>query len=190
MAQSTAHSISALPQTEVRQRAEDAPAAGREHTDHTRPLTAAQRGAEWMAKWGCPGFCTVEHGTPEALECHSTTPIETSLKATDVDCSGYAANGEALPWMTAQTVVVNDQAQAYGRRTSVWLGYGVHLAELSPAEARKALDSMRAFVTRLSAVVDFAEQTAAEDFAGNPEVARLDREADDRRVRAAAEGRA
>ncbi|MEU5892550.1 hypothetical protein ABZ835_37775 [Streptomyces sp. NPDC047461] len=146
------------------------------------PLTAAQRGPEWMAHWGCPGWCVEDHGTPQALECHSTKPAETSILAADLDCSGYSANGEGLPWMTAQTVVVNDQAQAYGRRTSVWIGYGVHLAEVSPAEARRALDSLRGFVTKLAAVVDFAEQTAADDFAGDPDVARLDREANERRA--------
>jgi hypothetical protein len=153
-----------------------------------RPLTAAQRGTEWMNKWGCPGWCVEEHGKPGAMEWHSTAPVETTLKAADVDSSGYSANGEQLPWMTAQTVVVNDQAQAYGRRTSVWLGYGVHLAEISPAEARMALDAMRAFTLRLAAVIDFAEQVAADDFAGDPEIARLDREADDRRASRVVEG--
>ncbi|MGW1616557.1 hypothetical protein ACWCQZ_45435 [Streptomyces sp. NPDC002285] len=154
-----------------------------------RPLTAAQRGAEWMARWGCPGFCVQEHGKPEASELHTTAPVETTLRAAEVDSSGYSSGAEALPWMTAQVVVANDQAQAYGRQTSVWLGYGVHLAEISPAEARRALDAMRAFTVRLAAVVDFAEQTAADDFAGDPEVARLDREADTRRKEAIAEAR-
>jgi hypothetical protein len=153
------------------------------------PLTAAQRGPEWAAKWGCPGFCVENHGTPGANECHSTSPAETSILAADMDCSGYSANGEGLPWLTAQTVVVNDKSQAYGRRTAVWLGYGVHLAELSPTEARAALDSLRAFTVRLAAVVDFAEQTAAEDFAGDPEIACLDSEATERRVRTVSEGR-
>ncbi|OPG03047.1 hypothetical protein B1R27_29960 [Streptomyces sp. GKU 895] len=155
-----------------------------------RPLTAAQRGTAWMAKWGCPSFCTVEHGTPGALECHSTAPVETTLKASEVDCSGYSANGESLPWMTAQVIVNNDKAQAYGRQTKVWLGYGVHLADLPPAEARRALDALRAFTVRLAAVVDLADQVAAEDFAGDPEIARLDTEATDRRITRNIEGHA
>jgi hypothetical protein len=154
-----------------------------------RPVTAAQRGAEWMAKWGCPGFCVQEHGKPEASELHTTAPVETTLRAAEVDSSGYSSGAEALPWMTAQVVVANDQAQAYGRQTSVWLGYGVHLAEISPAEARRALDAMRAFTVRLAAVVDLADQVAADDFAGDAEVARLDREADARRREAIAEAR-
>lgn len=154
-----------------------------------RPLTAAQRGAEWMAKWGCPGFCVEEHGKAGAMEWHSTAPVETTLKAAEIDSSGYSANGEQLPWMTAQVVVNNDKAQAYGRQTKVWLGYGVHLAELPTAKAREALDAMRAFTVRLAAVVDLAEQVAADDFAGDKEIARLDTEATDRRIRAVDEAR-
>lgn len=146
------------------------------------PLTAAQRGPEWINKWGCPGFCVEEHDQPGALECHSTKPAETSILAADLDSSGYSSNGESLPWMTAQVVVTNDKAQAYGRETRVWLGYGVHLAEISPAKAREALDAMRAFTVRLAAVVDLAEQIAADDFDGDPEIAAADREAGDRRA--------
>lgn len=154
------------------------------------PLTAAQRGAEWMARWGCPGFCVEEHGKSGALECHSTAPVETTLRAAEVDCNGYSTGSDNLPWMTAQVVVNNDKAQAYGRVTKLWLGYGVHLAEISPAEARRALDAMRAFTVRLAAVVDLAEQTAADDFSGDLEIARRDTEATNRRVRAITEGRA
>ena len=62
--------------------------------------------------------------------------------------------------------------------------------ELTPAQAREALDAMRDFLPRLEAVVAFAEQEAAGDFEGDPEIARLDREAEARRIRAITEGRA
>uniref|UniRef100_A0AAU1I301 Uncharacterized protein n=1 Tax=Streptomyces sp. NBC_00180 TaxID=2903632 RepID=A0AAU1I301_9ACTN len=134
-----------------------------------RPLTAAERGAEWVARWGCPGWCVTEHGQPLALESHSTAPVETTLRAEEIDCSGYSKNSERLPWMTAQVVLNGDEGEGFGRETRVWLGYGVHLAEISPAEARRALDAMRAFVTQLSAVVDFADQVAADDHPGTRE---------------------
>lgn len=138
------------------------PAPADEHPENiTAPLTAALRGPAWMARWGCPDFCVVPHGEPLALECHSTAPVETSLLASDMDCSGYSENGESLPWLTAQVIVHDDQADS--RRTQIWMGYGLHLAEISPAEARKALDELRAFTTRLAAVVDLAEQVAADD---------------------------
>jgi hypothetical protein len=46
---------------------------------------------------------------------------------------------------------------------------------------------MRSFVTRLEAVVGMAEESAAGDFEGDPEIARLDYEAETRRIRELAE---
>ncbi|MFJ3229795.1 hypothetical protein [Streptomyces sp. NPDC086787] len=154
----------------------------RQEQETSKPLSAAERGTEWMNRWGCPGFCVEEHGKPGAMECHSTAPVESSILAADLDCSGYSENGEGLPWMTAQVIVHNDKPAAYGRSTQVWIGYGVHLAEVSPAKAREALDAMRGFVSQLETVVMQAEQSATADFPGDPEVARLDREAEQRRV--------
>jgi hypothetical protein len=151
-----------------------------------RPLTAAQRGQEWMNRWGCTPWCVEDHENRTA-EYHSTTPVETRLRDADLTHDGY---GDDVPWLSAQVAVMNDRSQAYGRETRVLLGYGLHLAELVPADARRALDAMRAFVVQMSAVVDFAEQTARDDFAGDPEIARLDRENEDRRIRAITESRA
>ncbi|MGX1368408.1 hypothetical protein RKD19_003767 [Streptomyces canus] len=66
----------------------------------------------------------------------------------------------------------------------MWLGYGLHLGELSPAEARETLEEMRGFVNQLEHVVKQAEQIARDDFEGDPEIARLDREAEARRIQA------
>jgi hypothetical protein len=145
------------------------------------PLTAAQRGPEWMLCWGCPPWCVNDHAAPCAAEWHSAFPAQTNLRDATIDSSGYSGNGDGLPWLSAQVVVSNDKPQAYGRRTQVWLGYGVHLGELSPAEAREALEEMRGFVNRLEHVVKQAEEIARDDFEGDPEIARLDREAEDRR---------
>ncbi len=147
----------------------------------TRPLTAAERGTDWMLRWGCPPWCTEAHGTPNAMDSHSTRPVETTTRAADPACSGYSEGTDNLPWLTAQTVVASDKAQAYGRQTRVWLGYGVHLADVTPAKAREALAALRDFTDGLEKVVEFAEQVAADDFAGDEEVARLDMEAQERR---------
>ncbi|MEU0822273.1 hypothetical protein [Streptomyces mirabilis] len=56
------------------------------------------------------------------------------------------------------------------------------MGELNPAEARRTLEEMRGFVNRLEHVVKQAEEIARDDFEGDPEIARLDREAEDRRT--------
>lgn len=144
-------------------------------------LTAAQRGADWMNRWGCPPWCISDHGTP-GWDWHTTAPVETAMR--DIDAGHLADENAKVPFLAARIVVINDKPQAYGRETRVWLDYGTTTGELSPAEARVALDAIRRFVTDLETVVDQATAVADDDFEGDPEIARLDREAEDRRIAA------
>lgn len=148
-----------------------------------RPLTAAQRGTEWMLRWGCPAWCVIDHRAKSEPEWHATAGVETDIRAASLDSSGYSDNGVGLPWLAAKVVVANDKPQAYGRTTEVFLDYGVHTAELSVAQARLALVEMRSFVAELEAVVDMAEAVAGDDFEGDPEIAAADREAESRRIK-------
>lgn len=150
--------------------------------------TAAQRGADWMLRWGCTPDCTTDHDAPNASEWHTTAPVETEMR--DIDASSSAAENAQIPFLAARVVVINDKPQAYGRETCVWLDYGRTTGELSPAEARHALEAMRGFVTDFAAVVEHAERTAVDDFKGDPEIARLDEEATTRRIRAITEATA
>lgn len=153
------------------------------------PLTAAQRGIDWMLRWNCPAWCVNDHTAPGASEWHANGPVETALR--NIDAAHSPSENAQHPFLAARTVVINDKPQAYGRETRVWLDYGSSTGELSPAEAREALEAMRDFVTQFAAVVEHAERTAADDFTGDPEIARLDREAQDQRIAAvlAAEAR-
>lgn len=123
----------------------------------------------------------------DGLGAHITAPVETELRDIDSDRDPDLVH---TPFLAARTVVSEYRPEAYGRTTRVWLSCGSTTGELSPAEAREALAAMRAFLPRLEAVIAFAEQEAAGDFEGDPEVARLDREAEDARIRAVTEGRA
>ncbi|MFE0720214.1 DUF6907 domain-containing protein [Streptomyces rochei] len=146
------------------------------------PLTAQMRGSEWMARWGCPPWCINDHSKPNAAEWHATPHIETELRNIAADCT--SSENARSPWLAAKTVVINDKPQAYGRETRIWLDYGTSTGDLTPAEARQALEAMRGFVVELECLVDQAEKIAADDFDGDPEIARLDREAEDRRIKA------
>ncbi|MDX3571949.1 hypothetical protein [Streptomyces sp. ID05-47C] len=157
-------------------------------TRQSRPVTAAERGTEWMLRWGCTPDCVNDHAAPNASEWHTAGRIETAVR--DIDASNTASDNAQRPWLAAQVVVTNDKPQAYGRETRVWLDYGLTTGELSPAQARQALEAMREFVAQFEAVVAHAEQSAVDDFEGDPEIARLDREAERRRIRAITEGRA
>ncbi|MEH0587428.1 hypothetical protein QA942_26410 [Streptomyces sp. B21-106] len=141
------------------------------------PLTAAERGGEWMLRYGCTAWCINDHANPVSPDFHNAGETATALRATDLEPCAIDQ-----PWLTAETVVMNDRPWAYGRETRVLLGYGDHLAELTPARARQALEAMRGFVAQLEAVVDQADASALDDFDGDPEIARLDMQAADRRA--------
>ncbi|MGQ5579687.1 DUF6907 domain-containing protein [Streptomyces sp. ECR3.8] len=148
----------------------------------TYPVTAELRGPEWMARWGCPPWCVNDHTAPTSPDWHTSAPVETALR--NIDSAHTDSENAQLPFLAARTVVVNDKPQAYGRETRVWLDFGTATGELSPAEARVALDALRRFTTDFESVVEHAERTAEDDFEGDPEIARLDREAEDRRITA------
>lgn len=143
-------------------------------------VTAAQRGPEWMARWGCTPWCVNDHRSTFAPDWHTSAPVETALR--NIDSANRPTENAQLPFLAARTVLINDKPQAYGRETRVWLDYGTSTGELTPAEARDTLDAMRGFLAEFEAVVDLAEAVAADDFDGDPEIARLDREAQDRRT--------
>lgn len=147
------------------------------------PLTAAQRGPAWIARYGCNPECQLDHtGADGEPGWHSTAPIETEHRS--IDDNHSSTTNERLPLLSSQIVVDNYRSQAYGRRTVLWLHMGTTTGTLTPSQARETLTAIRGFVAEFEAVVDQAEAIAAGDFDGDPEVARLDREAEDRRIAA------
>ncbi|GHC27034.1 MULTISPECIES: hypothetical protein [Streptomyces rochei group] len=96
----------------------------------------------------------------ECMIAHRTTPIESGLR--DLDADQHWGDASALPWLAAE-VVIHAEEPGYGRKTEVWLSYGVHTGELSPAQGREALKAMREFADRYEQLLDFADQVAADD---------------------------
>lgn len=123
----------------------------------------------------------------EGLGGWRTARVESDLR--DIDDQRSAAENAETPFLGAEVVVTDYRSQAYGRQTEVWISYGITTGSVSPAKAREVLAAMRGFVYQLEAVVDLADRIAEDDFEGDPEIARLDREATDRRIRAVDEGR-
>lgn len=117
-----------------------------------------------------------------------TSPVESTLR--DIDDGYSSRENEQRPFLAAKAVILDCRSQAYGRRTEVWFDYGLTTASLTPAKARDALAAMAGFCAQFEAVIELAEQEAARDFEGDPEIARLDQEYEDRRIAAISEARA
>lgn len=143
----------------------------------TPQLTAVQRGPAWTTRYGCPDACVLDHAGDDGMPgWHHTAPIATTARDIDSDDPN-----PALPFLAARVTVIDEQADAYGRHTEVWLDFGVHTAQLNPARAREVAADMRRFAERLVAVCDLADEIATDDHDGDPEIrARYDAELDAR----------
>ncbi|MFI9168794.1 DUF6907 domain-containing protein [Streptomyces lincolnensis] len=111
-----------------------------------------------------------------------TAPVETAMR--DIDANGAPGENERIPFLAVKVAVLDYRSQAYGRTTEVWLDYGRVTAGIPPAKAREVLTEMREFCDRFEAVIKVAEESVALDFEGDAEIARLDEEAEDRRIKA------
>ncbi|MFJ2259927.1 hypothetical protein ACIOKD_16565 [Streptomyces sp. NPDC087844] len=123
---------------------------------------------------------TLDYG----LGAWRTTSAETELRGVDAD-----GEDASEPFLAVEVVMSDYRPQAYGRTTKVWLQYGLTMGELTPVKAREVLAAIKGFVPQLEAVIALAEETGAGDFEGDPEIARLDQEAERRRTRAIDEAR-
>lgn len=100
---------------------------------------------------------TPEQTTPafeEGLGGRLTNPVETEARCVDDESP---RGSEELPLFSVRAAVLDERAQAYGRRTEVWLNYGPMIATLLPARAREALAALREFADRFEAVIEVAE---------------------------------
>ncbi|WP_371669998.1 hypothetical protein OG985_21585 [Streptomyces sp. NBC_00289] len=157
-------------------------------------LYTAERAAEFaeamITELRKPQTLTPEQSTlvmDEGLGGWRTTRVETDLRDID-DQRTPAENGET-PFLAAEVVVSDYRSRAYGRKTEVWVSYGLTTGSVTPAKAREVLAAMRGFASQLEAVVDLADEIAEDDFEGDPEIAAADRAAEDLRIKRITEAR-
>lgn len=133
------------------------PPVDRTPTGHL-PAVVAQAGREHPA-----GALAPEHTAltfDEGMIAYRTAPIESKLR--DLDSTQHWGDATGLPWLAAE-VVIHAEEPSFGRQTQVWLTYGVHTGELSPAQGREALAAMREFADRYERLLDYADQVAVDD---------------------------
>ncbi|MFJ8855124.1 DUF6907 domain-containing protein [Streptomyces sp. NPDC102437] len=143
-------------------------------------LSAVERGAGWMVRYGCPSWCTMRHdgedGTPG---WHQGPAAEVVQPAPFVDEPRLEPG---TPLVSARLTTVNDNEAAWGRKTTIWaeVAGGLFL-ELDAAQARSLHEGLRAFLPRLSQLTAELEREAQGDHDGDPaEQARAMAEMDQR----------
>ncbi|MFF7690567.1 DUF6907 domain-containing protein [Streptomyces syringium] len=115
----------------------------------SRP-TAEQRGTEWMARYGCPIWCRMDHagddGAPgwhNGPEASVTCPTR-GLNAEDDE------GGDVL--LAARVVHTNEDAEHYGTETRIWFDYGLDTTELNVEQVDQLITKLTIFLPQLHAM--------------------------------------
>lgn len=135
------------------------------------PPTAAQRGGPaWMTEYGCPGdWCDMNHagedGTPGWHQ--GRTVAVTAPTSTFGTPNGSDPESVVLAAHINQTT---ENADAFGVETKIWFDVDNEVLELNVDQARTLFAAMRRMLPALEAMCDQAEQLAAADRPGDPEL--------------------
>lgn len=108
------------------------------------PLTAVERGPEWMAAYCCTAWCTMDHSSPGATaEWHQAAPaIIPPLKARHDD-------GNVEPFLTAHVTTSNGEPDVFGVHTELWIWSGGESYELDEEQTDQLIANIESFLPRL-----------------------------------------
>ncbi|MFD1660006.1 DUF6907 domain-containing protein [Streptomyces caeni] len=147
------------------------------------PLTAAQRGPAWRAKYGCTPWCVMDHAGADGVPgwCSGTT-AQVAAPTTPAD---HISGREPLPVLAARVVQCNDSPEEFGIKTRIWFEADLELYELDVPQARTTVARLKAFVPQLEAMCEQLERAAVDDRPGDPEAQARYMAALDARIKAA-----
>ncbi|MFJ4987926.1 DUF6907 domain-containing protein [Streptomyces sp. NPDC088732] len=126
-------------------------------------LTAAERGVEWTARYGCFAECVLDHagadgepGWHQAAAANLTAP------------SGCKPAGTVL---TSRVTQVSQDADAFGVETKAWVDFEYRdILELTLPQAHEFAAGLRNFLTEFETSLALLEKLAVADRPGDPEV--------------------
>lgn len=133
------------------------------------PLTAAQRGPEWMAKYECTPWCVMDHAdTDGAPGWHQGLTVKVTAP-TSTFGTPYSKEPESVV-LAARITQTTEEANAYGLETQIWLDVDAEILELSPQQARTLFTAMQRIMPALQSMCQQAEWLARGDYPGDPEI--------------------
>ncbi|MFI8425104.1 DUF6907 domain-containing protein [Streptomyces sp. NPDC085479] len=134
----------------------------RQHVDKFKP-TAAERGAAWMARYGCPILCISNHDSVHSGDGWHQGPAI----AVDV-LPGEPIQEPKIP-LAARIIHHNDEPDTWGVKTEVWLDLGDDTHQLDLAETDRFIARMNAFLPRLKTMRDQLADLSRDDRPADPE---------------------
>ncbi|WP_405423524.1 DUF6907 domain-containing protein [Streptomyces erythrochromogenes] len=147
------------------------------------PLTAAERGGDWIALYDCTPWCTLDHAGADGQPGWHQGPI-TKVTA---PVPGVNADGDEAPdsLFEARVTQTREDAAVFGIDSKIWLDYGRDNLELDVAGADRFIAAMEAFLPQLRALRNQLALVARDDFPADEEAKAAYMAAMDARIKAA-----
>ncbi|WP_329174366.1 DUF6907 domain-containing protein [Streptomyces sp. NBC_01477] len=121
-------------------------------------LTAAERGAEWTAKYGCTPICVMNHTEPDNNPGWHQGPAARCDTPASLVCDWDGDTGE--PLLAARVTTVNGTPEVFGITTRLWVDIAGDTMELSVTEVDQFIAGLEGFLPQLRALrAQLAEAT-------------------------------
>lgn len=152
------------------------------------PITAAERGPDWIALYDCTPWCTLDHAGADGQPGWHQGPI---VKAMAPVPSVNALPGEgADSFFEARVTQTRAEAAVWGIESRIWLDYGRDTLELDVAGTDRFIASTEEFLLKLRALRDQLALVSRDDFPADEEAKAAFLAAEDTRIKAIDEAKA
>lgn len=143
---------------------------------HTTVLTAAERGPEWMATYGCTPWCAMDHSEPgDTADWHQAAP------AIIPPIEDAHHDGDTEPFLAAHVTTSNAIPDVYGIHTELWIWTGGDSYELDEEQTDRLIANVEAFLPQLRAARALLAEARRSDRPCDPVArAKADAELEDR----------
>ncbi|MFD5370790.1 DUF6907 domain-containing protein [Streptomyces sp. NPDC127103] len=129
--------------------------------------TASERGPVWMARYGCPTWCVLDHaGKDREPGWHQGPAIAMDPPPLQDD---DRAPRDVVPFLTARINQANESPEIFGVKTTLWLDINDDTHELDIEGASRFIERMERFLPRLKAMRDRLAEAGRNDQPRNEE---------------------
>ncbi|WP_327263955.1 hypothetical protein OG444_22910 [Streptomyces sp. NBC_01232] len=146
------------------------------------PITAAERGGDWIALYDCTPWCTLDHaGADGQPGWHQGSIVKAIAPVPGVNALPDEAPDSLFEARVTQT---RAEAAVFGIESQIWLDYGHDSLELDVAGADRFIAAMEAFLPQLRALRDQLAIVSRDDFPADEEAKAAYMAAIDARIKA------
>ncbi|MEU0369079.1 hypothetical protein ABZ070_02245 [Streptomyces sp. NPDC006283] len=130
-------------------------------------LDAAKRGPEWMARFGCPVWCVMDHaGTDGEPGWHQGLPAEAIAPTPFCDAD---PGGDSAVVLAARVTQVNQDPKVFGVETRLWVDVDCETLELDVAQTDVFIARLETFLPQLRALRAQLAEASKDDVPENTE---------------------